>query len=87
MIRSLGFNVVCAKDSFEALVLSRKHDFSLILMDIRMPRLDGFNTAEAVRNSESNDSPTPIMALSAHITRKMRSDTNVWGSMMIFRSR
>tara|TARA_B100001093_G_scaffold158815_1_gene151290 strand:- start:315 stop:698 length:384 start_codon:yes stop_codon:yes gene_type:complete len=68
MIRSLGYNVVCAKDGFEALDLSGKQDFSLILMDIRMPRLDGFSTAEAIRNRERNDSPTPIIALSAHIT-------------------
>lgn len=70
MIRSLGYNVVCAKDGFEALDLSGKQDFSLILMDIRMPRLDGFSTAEAIRNRDSNNSPTPIIALSAHITRQ-----------------
>ena len=70
MIRSLGYNVVCAKDGFEALDLSGKQDFSLILMDIRMPRLDGFRIAEAIRNRESNDSPIPIIAFSAHITRQ-----------------
>jgi len=70
MIRSLGYNVVCAKDGFEALDLSGKQDFSLILMDIRMPRLDGFSTAEAIRNRERKESPTPIIALSAHITRQ-----------------
>ena len=68
MIRSLGYNVVCAKDGFEALDLSGKQDFSLILMDIRMPRLDGFSTAEAIRDREGNRPPTPIIALSAHIT-------------------
>ena len=35
-----------------------------------MPLLDGFSTAEAIRNPESDDSPTPIIALSAHITRQ-----------------
>ncbi len=70
MIRSLGFHVVCAKDGFEALDLSGKHDFGLILMDIRMPRLDGFSTAEAIRDRQKKEPPTPIIALSAHITRQ-----------------
>lgn len=70
MIRSLGYNVVCAKDGFEALDLSGKFEFGLILMDIRMPRLDGFNTAEAIRDRQKNITPTPIIALSAHITRE-----------------
>ncbi len=70
MIRSLGYNVVCAKDGFEALDLSGKQDFGLILMDIRMPRLDGFSTAEAIRDRERKSLPTPIIALSAHITRE-----------------
>ena len=39
-------------------------------MDIRIPILDGFSTAEAIRNRESDDSPTPIIALSARITRQ-----------------
>lgn len=42
--------------------------FSLILMDIRMPRLDGFSTAEAIRDREGNRLPTPIIALSVRIT-------------------
>ncbi len=70
MIRSLGYHVVCAKDGFEALDLSGKQEFGLILMDIRMPRLDGFSTAEAIRDRQKNDPPTPIIALSAHITRQ-----------------
>lgn len=68
MIRSLGYNVVCAKDGLEALDLSGEHEFSLILMDIRMPRMDGFSTAKAIRERLQKNSTTPIIAVSAHIT-------------------
>lgn len=70
MIRSLGYNVVCAKDGFEALDLCREQVFDLILMDIRMPRLDGFSTAEALRKRQNESASVPIIALSAHITQQ-----------------
>lgn len=67
MIRSLGYTVICAKDGFEALKLCGKQAFDLILLDIRMPRLDGFETAQAIREREDRSPPTPIVALSAPI--------------------
>ncbi len=70
MIRSLGYHVVCAKDGFEALGITGKQDFGLILLDIRMPKLDGFETARAIRDRSRKQPPTPIIALSAHITTK-----------------
>ena len=68
MIRSLGYHVVCAKDGLEALSLTGKQDFGLILLDIRMPKLDGFETAQALRDRSQKQPLTPIIALSAHIT-------------------
>lgn len=70
MIRSLGYHVVCAKDGFEALNVTGKQDFGLILLDIRMPKLDGFETAQALSDRSRKQPPTPIIALSAHITKK-----------------
>ncbi len=68
MMRSLGYSVVCAKNGFEALEQTGKQSFDLILMDIRMPRMDGYETAAAIREREIKSPPTPIVALSAHIT-------------------
>ena len=70
MIRSLGYHVVCAKDGLEALNLNGKQEFGLILLDIRMPKLDGFETAQALRDRSQKQPLSPIIALSAHITTK-----------------
>ena len=35
-----------------------------------MPKLDGFETAQALRDRSQKQPPTPIIALSAHITTK-----------------
>ncbi len=43
------YNLVMAHSGIEALRLLPKHDFSMILLDVQMPDLDGFQTAELVR--------------------------------------
>jgi diguanylate cyclase (GGDEF)-like protein len=53
LLRRQGVNVVTAHSGFEALKLLAKHDFALILMDVMMPGLDGFTTAERIRADET----------------------------------
>ena len=50
-----------ARDGEEALDLLRDHDYDAILLDILMPRLDGFQVCAAVRRN----SPVPILFLTA----------------------
>lgn len=42
-------NVVCANSGQEALSLLLDNDFSLVLMDVQMPEMDGFETARLMR--------------------------------------
>ena len=42
-------NIFEATSGNEALALTLKHDFALILMDVQMPEMDGFETAELLR--------------------------------------
>ena len=48
----------------EALRLALKNDFAVILLDVRMPGIDGFETARLIRNRERS-SLTPIIFLTA----------------------
>jgi CheY-like chemotaxis protein len=59
-----GYKVVTAQDGVEALAQARLVHPDLILMDVMMPRMDGF---EATRNlrSEPEFKHTPIVALTA----------------------
>jgi len=52
LLRREGVNVVAARSGYEALNLAAKHDFALILLDVMMPGLDGFTTAERMRADE-----------------------------------
>jgi len=54
-----------AKDGIEALELAQKYDYDLILMDIRMPGLNGIEVTENLRLNYP-DNTTPVIALTAH---------------------
>jgi len=60
-----GVNVEEAKDGNNALELAKNHDFDLILMDIRMPGLNGIEVTRTLR-TDMPENKTPIIALTAH---------------------
>lgn len=43
------YDLVRATSGNEALLLTLKHDFALVLLDVQMPEMDGFETAELMR--------------------------------------
>ncbi len=49
LLEGQGYALVKALSGEEALRLTLKHDFALILMDVQMPGMDGFETAELLR--------------------------------------
>jgi len=53
LLRREGLNVITATNGFDALKLINTHDFALILMDVMMPGMDGFTTAERIRDNEA----------------------------------
>lgn len=57
-----GLTVTLAEDGIQALEMGEKQEFDLILMDLRMPGMDGFEASRALRTIGCN---TPIVALSA----------------------
>jgi len=57
--------IVTALSGREALKLILQNDFALILMDVRMPIMDGFETARIIREREKS-SHIPIMFLTAY---------------------
>lgn len=59
-----GVNVVQASSGQEALELVMKHDFSVVLLDIMMPDLDGFQVAEILRSNEKTQH-LPIIFVTA----------------------
>ncbi|WP_428407916.1 response regulator [Hyphococcus sp.] len=67
ILREAGVSFKIAYNGREALALYAEHQPSVILMDISMPEMNGFEAAKAIRESEEETGLyTPIIALTAH---------------------
>ncbi|HET6675764.1 MAG TPA: response regulator [Nitrospiraceae bacterium] len=64
LLAGSGRIVIKADSGQEALRQVLRHDFAVILLDVRMPRVDGFETAELIRQREQSRF-IPIIFLSA----------------------
>ena len=64
MLQSLGQNLMKASSGREALKWLLTHEFAVILLDVKMPEMDGFETAELIREREKSRH-TPILFLTA----------------------
>ena len=64
VLRGLGARLVTASSGEEALRAVLEEDFAAILMDVRMPGIDGFTTARMIRE-RSRSRNTPIIFLTA----------------------
>lgn len=64
-----GYKVKVAENGLKAIELWESDAFDLILMDIRMPQMDGFSVTQRIRESESESGQNkhiPIVALTAN---------------------
>lgn len=58
VIADMGVDIISAQSGNDALRLSLKHDFALILLDVQMPGMNGFEVARLVRsNPKTNHFP------------------------------
>src|SRR5687768_15143409 len=65
VLTELGQNIVKARSGREALRCLLGGDFAVILLDVNMPGLSGFETAELIRQRKSSES-TPIIFITAY---------------------
>ncbi len=65
LLETAGLHVTEAEDGVEAVAIARCSTFDLILMDIRMPNLNGLDATAAIR-ADSQNTATPIVAMTAN---------------------
>jgi signal transduction histidine kinase len=67
LIEKRGHTVVLASNGREALEAIEKQRFDLVVMDVEMPEVDGFEATAAIRRREKESGThIPIIAMSAH---------------------
>jgi DNA-binding response OmpR family regulator len=67
-LRKAGFDVITAHDGETALQLARRDKPALVVLDLRLPGLDGLDVARLLRH----DSPMPIIMLTARVEESDR---------------
>jgi two-component system, sensor histidine kinase and response regulator len=64
MLQGLGQNLIKAESGREALKWLLTHEFAVVLLDVKMPDMDGFETATLIRQRDKSRH-TPIIFLTA----------------------
>ena len=66
-----GHTIRTVSDGLEAVDACEEETFDVILMDLEMPGMDGFEATKTIRNLEAHrQSPaTPVIAMTAHVSQ------------------
>jgi PAS domain S-box-containing protein len=74
ILQKLGHAVTIVNDGQEAITALERESFDLVLMDLQMPIMDGFQATAAIRSAESGSGRRiPIIALTAYARAEDRS--------------
>jgi two-component system, sensor histidine kinase and response regulator len=67
VLEKQGYEVTVAADGHQALAALAEAEFDVVLMDVQMPEMDGFETTAAIRALERETGRhLPIIAMTAH---------------------
>ena len=70
LLKKQGHEVTVAANGREAVAAWQRESFDLVLMDVQMPEMDGFEATAAIRQAEAGTGRhMPIYALTAHVMK------------------
>ncbi|MDI5985569.1 ATP-binding protein [Halomonas sp. M4R5S39] len=72
LIQRPGIEVELAASGEEALAMAQERRYAMVLMDIRMPGMDGVETTRALRRLQGAWNHLPIIAVTAHVLENER---------------
>ena len=71
MLQRAGYEVDLAEDGLKGVEMWERGDYDLVLMDVQMPRMDGFEATRVIREKERmRGGRTPIAAITAYALHK-----------------
>lgn len=71
VLRPYGYRLLTAVDGEQAVQMARQELPDLILMDLQLPKMNGFTATEKIRGQAAT-TKTPIVALTAHAMPEQR---------------
>ncbi len=71
-LQDFGCEVSVATDGIQVLEMVKEEKFDIVLMDLEMPRMSGFEATEKLRENPNYDT-LPIIGMSAHTVQDMKT--------------
>ena len=68
-LKKYNYNVTAVTNGLEAIEQVKEHAYDLVLMDIMLPEMDGYEITAAIREYETSnaiENPVPIIAITAN---------------------
>lgn len=75
LLNKMGFRVIFAADGVEALELVLAHSPQLVILDIILPRMNGFEVCRRIKSNSTADKPVVLM-----YSNKTEECDFYWGS-------
>jgi len=69
VLEKMGYNVTLAENGIQAVAATEKQNFDLVLMDVQMPEMGGFEATARIREQGKS---LPILAMTAHAIQGYR---------------
>jgi two-component system sensor histidine kinase/response regulator len=66
LLKKAGYSVDAVEDGRQVIEAVKRRAYDLILMDVQMPEMNGFEATQAIREMEGEAKHTPIIAMTAH---------------------
>jgi two-component system sensor histidine kinase/response regulator len=66
LLKKAGYSVDALEDGQKVMEVLNRASYDLVLLDVQMPEMDGFETARAIREKERGRKHIPIIAITAH---------------------
>lgn len=85
LVQRLGGQPTTASSGSEALDLCSKQEFDVILMDLSMPGMDGFETTRKIKEDSELNAKTPILALTANVAVEVEEKCRKHGMVEFIR--
>ena len=85
MLNKLGIDILEASNGFEALEILKSRHCDLLIIDMRMPVLDGFETARRIRSTDASWKEIPILGVSGNLdntTLKLAKESGINDSLI-----
>ena len=69
-LKMIGYDIVTAADGEEAIAVFSKENPDLIVLDVMMPKMDGYMTTREIRTLKNNKKANiPIVAMTANVLK------------------